>query len=69
MQTTAYAQMYEELFGKRIEQIVVLLASEDGSTQSFIKETKDYMTPLMKSIDDFYKYYENLNKDKIKQEK
>ena len=69
MQTTAYSQMYEEIFGKKIEQIVVLLASEDGSTQSFIKETKDYMTPLMKSIDDFYKYYENLNKDKIKQEK
>jgi len=69
MQTTAYAQMYEEIFGKKIEQIVILLASEDGSTQSFIKETKDYMTPLMKSIDDFYKYYENLNKDKIKQEK
>ena len=65
MQTTAYAQMYEETFGKSIEQIVILLASEDGSTQSFIKETKDYMTPLMKSIDDFYKYYEELNKDKI----
>ena len=65
MQTSAYAQMYEELFGKEIEQIVILLASEDGSTQSFIKETKDYMTPLMKSIDDFYKYYEELNKDKI----
>ena len=69
MQTTAYAQMYEEIFGKKIEQIVILLASEDGSVQSFIKETKDYMTPLMKSIDDFYKYYENLNKDKIKQDK
>jgi len=68
MQTTAYAQMYEEIFGKKIEQIVIVLASEDGSTQSFIKETKDYMTPLMKSIDAFYKYYENLNKDKIKQE-
>ena len=65
MQTTAYAQMYEEIFGKKIEQIVILLASEDGSTQSFIQETKDYMTPLMKSIDDFYKYYEELNKDKI----
>ena len=65
MQTTAYAKMYEEIFGKKIEQIVILLASEDGSTQYFIKETKDYMTPLMKSIDDFYKYYEELNKDKI----
>ena len=65
MQTSAYAQMYEELFGKEIEQIVILLASEDGSVQSFIKEKKDYMDPLKKSINDFYKYYEELNKDKV----
>jgi len=68
MQTSAYAQMYEELFGKEIEQIVILLASEDGSVQSFIKEKKDYMDPLKKSINDFYKYYEEINKDKIKQD-
>jgi hypothetical protein len=68
MQTTAYAQMYEELFGKEIEQIVILLASEDGSVQNFVKEKKDYMDPLKKSINDFYKYYEELNKDKIKQD-
>ena len=68
MQTTAYAQMYEEIYGKEIEQIVILLASEDGSVQSFIKEKKDYMDPLKKSINDFYKYYEELNKDKIKQD-
>jgi genome maintenance exonuclease 1 len=68
MQTSAYAQMYEELFGKEIEQIVILLATEDGSVQSFIKEKKDYMDPLKKSINDFYKYYEELNKDKIKQD-
>jgi len=68
MQTSAYAQMYEELFGKEIEQIVILLASEDGTVQNFIKEKKDYMEPLKKSINDFYKYYEELNKDKIKQE-
>ena len=68
MQTSAYAQMYEELFGKEIEQIVILLVSEDGSVQNFVKEKKDYMTPLKKSINDFYKYYEELNKDKIKQD-
>ena len=69
LQTTAYAQMYEELYGKNIDQIVILLASEDGSVQNFVKEKKDYMTPLMKSVDEFYKYYQELNKDKIKQEK
>ena len=54
LQTTAYAQMYEETFGKTIDQIVILLASEDGSVQNFIKEKKDYMDPLMQSIKDFY---------------
>jgi len=68
LQTTAYAQMYEETYGKSIDQIVILLASEDGSVQNFIKEKKDYMDPLMKSIDEFYKYYQEQNKDKIKQE-
>ena len=58
--------MYEETYGKSIEQIVILLASEDGSVQNFIKEKKDYMDPLMKSIDEFYKYYQEQNKDKIK---
>jgi len=68
LQTTAYAQMYEETFGKSIDQVVILLASEDGSVQNFIKEKKDYMQPLMKSIDEFYKYYSEQNKDKIKQD-
>jgi len=68
LQTTAYAQMYEETFGKSIDQVVILLASEDGSVQNFIKEKKDYMQPLMKSIDEFYKYYQEQNKDKIKQD-
>jgi len=66
MQTTAYAHMYEETFGTPIEQIVILLASEDGTSQCFIKEKKDYEQDLMKAIDGFYKYYEELNKDKIK---
>ncbi len=67
MQTTAYAHMYEETFGTPIEQVVVLLASEDGTSQCFIKEKKDYEQNLMKAIEGFYKYYEELNKDKIKQ--
>ena len=65
MQTTAYAHMYEETFGTPIEQVVILLASEDGTSQCFIKEKKDYEQDLMKAIDGFYKYYEELNKDKI----
>ena len=66
MQTTAYAQMYEEIFGKKIEQIVILLAGEDGSVACYKKDRKDYEESLGKAIQDFYKYYEELNKDKIK---
>ena len=65
LQTTAYAHMFEETFGKPIEQIVILLASEDGSVQTFVKNKADYEKELGKAIEDFYKYYEELNKDKI----
>ena len=64
MQTTAYAQMYEEIFGKKIEQIVILLAAEDGTVASYIKDKKEYMPKLETAIQDFYKYYEEQNKDK-----
>jgi genome maintenance exonuclease 1 len=64
LQCTAYATMYKELYGKNIDQIVVLIASEDGAMQSFIKETKDYMEPLKKSIEEFYKYFHEQVKNK-----
>jgi genome maintenance exonuclease 1 len=65
LQTTAYAIMYEEIFKKPIEQIVILLAGEDGSVACYKKDKKDYEESLGKAIQDFYKYYEELNKDKI----
>ena len=65
LQTTAYAHMYEETFGKPIEQIVILIASEDGTTQAFIKNKADYEEELGKSIQNFYKYFEEKQKDKI----
>ena len=65
MQCSAYAIMYEETFGTPIEQIVIMLASEDGTSQIFVKERKDYEKELIKAIDGFYKYYEKLNKDKV----
>jgi hypothetical protein len=66
LQTTAYAVMYEEIFKKPIKQIVVLIAAEDGTVACFKKEKKDFIEPLAKAIEDFYKYYEELNKGKVK---
>src|SRR6056300_89355 len=64
LQTTAYAHMYEEIFNKPIEQIVILLAGEDGSVACYKKDPKDYTESLGKAIQEFYKYYEELNKVK-----
>mgnify|MGYP001394418369 FL=1 len=65
LQCTAYAIMYEELFGTPIEQVVILQAGEDGSCHSFVKQKSEYLTQLEQCIKDFYKYYEELNKTKL----
>ena len=66
MQCTPMLLCMKSLFGKPIEQIVVLIACEDGTAQTYIKEKKDFIVPLTKQIEGFYKYYEDLNKDKVK---
>ena len=62
IQCTAYAIMYEELFGTPIEQIVILQAGEDGSAKAFVKNKSDYEEKLGKAIEGFYKYYEEKTK-------
>ena len=66
LQTTAYAHMFEETFDKPVEQVVILLASEDGTVQTFVKNKADYEEELSKSIQNFYKYFEEKTKDKVK---
>ena len=57
LQTTAYAMMYEETFGEKIEQIVIIIACEDGVAQTFIKKIDEYQPKLIESIANFYKYF------------
>jgi len=66
IQCTAYAIMYEELFGTPIEQIVILQAGEDGSCKSFVKNKADYEEKLGEAIKGFYKYYEEKTKGTVK---
>ena len=65
LQTTAYALMYEELFNKPINQVVVLIAGEDGSMNAYKKDKKEFIKPLGEAIQNFYNYYEELNKNKV----
>lgn len=54
MQCTAYAVMFEELTGKPIEQIVVLIGTENGPGQVFIEEKTKYYEELKKYISNHY---------------
>jgi genome maintenance exonuclease 1 len=54
MQCTAYAEMFGELTGQSIEQIVVLIGTEEGPGQVFVEEKNNYIEPLKKYIDLHY---------------
>ena len=64
IQASAYAEMFEEQTGTPIEQIVILVVTEDGVVQEFVKEKYDYIPLLVESIDNFTKDWEEEN-DKL----
>ena len=57
IQCSAYCEMYEERFGNPIDQVVILMVTEDGAVQRFVKDKKDYLPLLKEAIQDF----KNLN--------
>ncbi len=58
LQCTAYALMYEELYGKEIEKVVLIIGGEDGSMATYVKDKKDYIKRLEEVLEDFYKMFE-----------
>ena len=61
IQASAYAEMFEERTGIEINQIVILVVTEDGAVQEFIKEKHDYLPLLVETIDDFTTQWEKEN--------
>ena len=55
IQTAAYALMFEEITGQPIDQIVILVVTENGTVQEFIKDKKDYIPLLEETLDEWYK--------------
>ena len=53
MQCTAYALMFSELTGMWIDDIVVLVATEEGPAQVFERQIHNYQKPLMQYIDKY----------------
>jgi len=54
LQCTAYAIMFEEITGKKVEQIVVMIACETGFAQVFIKNPDDYKEKLEEYVKKYY---------------
>ena len=60
IQGSAYCEMYEERFNQEINQVVILIAAEDGAVQTFIKDKKDYLPLLKPAIEEFNKDNETI---------
>ena len=54
IQTSAYAEMFEELTGQPINQIVILVVTENGSVQEFIKDKQEYIPLLEQTLEEWY---------------
>ena len=60
IQGSAYAEMFQERTGINIDQVVILVVTEDGSVQEFIKNKSDYIEPLKTSIFEWEEKYLDL---------
>lgn len=58
LQATAYAKMFEERTCQPIEQFAILITSNDGSLQSFVKNTVDYEDLLYSKLEQYEKLME-----------
>ena len=50
IQGSAYAEMFGQRTGIIIDQVVILVVTEDGTVQEFIKEKYDYLPLLTEAI-------------------
>ena len=55
IQTSAYDEMFEERTGIDISQIVILVVTEDGTVQEFIKNKYNYLDDLSEAIEEWSK--------------
>ena len=64
IQTAAYAEMFQERTGLKTNQIVILVVTEDGTVQEFVKNKKEYLPMLEDSMHEWRKLNETpINND------
>jgi len=55
IQACAYSYMFEERTGQKAEQCVILVVTQDGTVQEFIKQRDDYIPLLNDAIEEWNK--------------
>ena len=55
IQGSAYAEMFEERTKIKIDQVVILVVTEDGTVQEFVKNKQDYLPMLEESMNEWSK--------------
>tara|TARA_Y100001937_G_C7058118_1_gene302418 strand:- start:119 stop:811 length:693 start_codon:yes stop_codon:yes gene_type:complete len=58
IQGSAYAQMFKEHFAEEVTQVVILITTEEGTTQVFKKNSIEYLPQLKDAIEKFYDWVE-----------
>jgi len=61
IQCSAYAEMYGEMTGTEIDQIVILCVTEDGTVQEFVKDKYDYLDALVETATEWRNQNETPN--------
>ena len=61
IQGSAYAEMFGERTGIEISQVVILVVTEDGTVQEFVKEKYDYLDALVETVAEWSKQNETFN--------
>jgi len=54
IQGTAYSQMFKELTGIEVKQVVILVSSEKNSRMEFVKNTEEYKDLLTQRLNQYY---------------
>ena len=57
--------MFEERTGTPIEQIVILVVTEDGTAQEFVKKKHEYLPLLVETIEQFVSEWEKENEEQL----
>jgi genome maintenance exonuclease 1 len=68
-QASCYALMYQEMVRVPVNQIVIMISSEDGTTQIFKREPRNYLKSLHQTIKNYWKnnnFYEIQEKMELK---